>query len=105
MEWIDDTPERKSLASANSVDIRHSDLIEYPLENYREYRPVASINHVMYLGQKGFMATLHTLGYQRSGSVFSTFNASKSELDKIVDEWKQKINLIRKQYSDRTQGE
>ena len=94
MNWIDDTPERESLASSNSVDIRHSDVIEYPFENYQD-RPVASINHVMYLGGKGFMATLCTLGYQRSGSVFSTFNASKSDLDKIVHEWTQKIDLTK----------
>lgn len=103
MKWIDDTPKRSSLASANSVDIRHSDIIEYPFENYREYHSVASINHIMYLGQKGFMATLHTRGYQRSGSVFSTFNASKSELDNIVGEWIQKIDVARKQYRDRAQ--
>lgn len=104
MKWIDDTPERQTYSSVNTVDIRHSDNINYScLENYRDYRPVVSINHVIYYPDKhGFMASLHTLGYQRSGSVFDTFEESKSNLEEIVQEWTKKIDSIRSQYSDRT---
>ena len=98
MNWIDDTPESKSLASFNFVDVRHKDIIKYSaFTNYKEYRPVASVSHVIHRGQKGFMASLVTLGYQKNGSVKTTYNESKLDLDKIVCEWIQKINLSREQ--------
>ena len=101
MNWIDDTPENKSLVSFNSVDTRHKEIVHYSaFTDYKEYRPVASVSHVIHRGQKGFMASLVTLGYQKNGSVFNTYNESKLDLDKIVCEWIQKIDLIREQYNE-----
>ena len=94
MSWIDDTPEQKSLATYHSVDIRHTDVYDYDysLED-KTFCPIASVNHVYYNCNKhGFLAILHTSGYQKNSAVFENKEECKSFLDKMVEEWKKQID-------------
>ncbi|BAY20762.1 hypothetical protein NIES2100_05060 [Calothrix sp. NIES-2100] len=91
--WIDDTPKRPDTSTVGTVDIRHSEEIEYEqMQRYHHLKPKAYIHHVLTFPHgKKFMAALTTIGSGSNSKTFRDRDLAKRELDLFVDEFINKM--------------
>lgn len=86
--WKDDTPNRVDESTMYTIDVRHTQIIEYPeLQQYQHHKPKAKIQHILKRHKPQFMPSLTTLGSGANGSCYNTFEKAKLELDIIVSNW------------------